>query len=76
MTTPNETLSVEPVAYARLSPAIFRCIGIAAILAMACILPFAVSGYRVSQFSQVLIYAIAMLGLNILTGFNGLYRFS
>ena len=35
------------------------------------ILPFAVSGYRVSQFSQVLIYAIAMLGLNILTGFNG-----
>ena len=71
MTTPNETPSVEPVAYARLSPAIFRCAGIAAILAIACILPFAVSGYRVSQFSQVLIYAIAMLGLNILTGFNG-----
>jgi branched-chain amino acid transport system permease protein len=35
------------------------------------ILPFAVSGYRLSQFSPVLIYAIAMLGLNILTGFNG-----
>jgi branched-chain amino acid transport system permease protein len=68
MTTPNETPSVE---YARLSPAIFRCAGIAAILAIACILPFAVSGYRVSQFSQVLIYGIAMLGLNILTGFNG-----
>jgi len=41
------------------------------ILAIACILPFAISGYHVSQFSQVLIYAIAMLGLNILTGFNG-----
>jgi branched-chain amino acid transport system permease protein len=71
MTTPNETPSVEPVAHAGLSPAIFRYVGIAAILVIACILPFAVSGYRVSQFSQVLIYAIAMLGLNILTGFNG-----
>jgi branched-chain amino acid transport system permease protein len=49
----------------------WRYIGIAAILAIASILPFAISGYRVSQFSQVLIYAIAMLGLNILTGFNG-----
>jgi branched-chain amino acid transport system permease protein len=43
----------------------------AAILATACTLPFVVSGYRASQFSQVLIYAIALLGLNILTGFNG-----
>jgi branched-chain amino acid transport system permease protein len=55
----------------RFSPAIWRCLGIAAILAIACFLPFAISGYRVSQFSQVLIYTIAMLGLNILTGFNG-----
>jgi branched-chain amino acid transport system permease protein len=69
--TLNETPSVEPVAYAGLSPTMWRYAGIAAILAIACILPFAVSGYRVSQFSQVLIYAIAMLGLNILTGFNG-----
>jgi branched-chain amino acid transport system permease protein len=59
------------MAYAGLSLAIFRYVGIAAILAVACILPFAVGGYRTSQFSQVLIYAIAVLGLNILTGFNG-----
>jgi branched-chain amino acid transport system permease protein len=71
MATLNETPSVEPEAYAGLSPAMWRYVGIAAILAIACTLPFAVSGYRVSQFSQVLIYAIAMLGLNILTGFNG-----
>jgi branched-chain amino acid transport system permease protein len=71
MATLNETPSVEPTAYAGLSPAMWRYVGIAAILAIACILPFAVSGYRVSQFSQVLIYAIAMLGLNILTGFSG-----
>jgi branched-chain amino acid transport system permease protein len=61
---------IEAVAN-RLSPAIGRCLGIAAILAIACILPFAISGYHVSQFSQVLIYAIALLGLKILTGFNG-----
>ena len=69
--TLNETPSVEHSAYAGLSPTVWRYVGIAAILVIACILPFAVSGYRVSQFSQVLIYAIAMLGLNILTGFNG-----
>ena len=35
--------------------------------------PHAVRGKRLprAQFSQVVIYAIAMLGLNILTGFNG-----
>jgi branched-chain amino acid transport system permease protein len=34
-------------------------------------LPFASSGYHLFQFSQVLIYAIALLGLNVLTGYNG-----
>jgi hypothetical protein len=58
-----ETPPVEAVTN-RLSPATWRCLGIAAILAIACILPFVISGYHVSQFSQVLIYAIAMLGLN------------
>ena len=29
------------------------------------------SGYHTFQWSQVLIYAIALLGLNLLTGFNG-----
>jgi branched-chain amino acid transport system permease protein len=71
MTKLSETPSVRPAAYAGLSPATWHYLGIAAILAIACILPFAFSGYHVSQFSQVLIYAIAMLGLNILTGFNG-----
>jgi branched-chain amino acid transport system permease protein len=34
-------------------------------------LPFVASGYRLFQFSQALIYAIALLGLNLLTGYNG-----
>ncbi|HYA74955.1 MAG TPA: branched-chain amino acid ABC transporter permease, partial [Roseiarcus sp.] len=42
-------------------------------LALACVLalPFAASGYQTFQLSQVVIYAIALLGLNLLTGFNG-----
>ena len=34
-------------------------------------LPFTLSNFRLFQFSQVYIYAIALLGLNILTGYNG-----
>jgi branched-chain amino acid transport system permease protein len=39
--------------------------------AVALSLPIFASGYHLYQFSQVLIYAIALLGLNLLTGFNG-----
>ena len=35
------------------------------------ILPFLFKNYRVFQFNLVLVYAVAILGLNILTGFNG-----
>ncbi len=40
-------------------------------LVLACALPFFVTNYRTFQFTLVLIYAIALLGLNILTGYNG-----
>jgi branched-chain amino acid transport system permease protein len=41
------------------------------VVAGAAVLPLFVSGFRLFQFSQVLIYAIALLGLNLLTGYNG-----
>src|SRR5947207_12104055 len=41
------------------------------LLVVACALPFVVSNYRVFQFTLVLVYAIALLGLNMLTGYNG-----
>ena len=41
------------------------------VLALAAVLPFMMSGFRLFQFTQVFIYAIALLGLNILTGYNG-----
>ncbi|HEX7438211.1 MAG TPA: branched-chain amino acid ABC transporter permease [Caldimonas sp.] len=46
-------------------------IGIAIILAVACALPFFVGNYRVFQLTLVLVYSIALLGLNLLTGYNG-----
>jgi len=41
------------------------------VLAVACALPFVVSNYRTFQLTLVLVYAIALLGLNILTGYSG-----
>jgi branched-chain amino acid transport system permease protein len=45
--------------------------GLAVVLVVACALPFTMGGFRVFQFTQVFIYAIALLGLNVLTGYNG-----
>ena len=42
-----------------------------ALLVFAASAPFWMSGYHLYQFAQVMIYAIALLGLNLLTGFNG-----
>jgi branched-chain amino acid transport system permease protein len=44
--------------------------GIVTLVAL-CLLPFLVKNYRVFQFNLVIVYSIAVLGLNILTGFNG-----
>ena len=46
-------------------------IALAVLLAAACVLPFLISEYRTFQFTLVLVYAIALLGLNMLTGYNG-----
>jgi branched-chain amino acid transport system permease protein len=42
-----------------------------AVFAAALAFPFLASGYHLYQGAQVLILAIALLGLNLLTGFNG-----
>jgi branched-chain amino acid transport system permease protein len=45
--------------------------GVAVTLAAALALPLFVSNFRLFQFTMVGIYAIALLGLNMLTGYNG-----
>ena len=48
-----------------------RRVGLAAVLAIAIALPFFFGPYRVSQLTLVIIYAIAVLGLNLLVGHSG-----
>ncbi|HXF18133.1 MAG TPA: branched-chain amino acid ABC transporter permease [Burkholderiales bacterium] len=57
--------------FAGMSLRAWKYLGFAMLLAGAVALPFLVSNYRVFQFNLVLIYAIVLLGLNILTGYNG-----
>ena len=46
-------------------------VGVVVAVAAALLLPLFVSNFRLFQFTQVGIYAIALLGLNMLTGYNG-----
>ena len=39
--------------------------------AVACAAPFALPGYAVFELTLVIVYAVALLGLNLLTGYNG-----
>ncbi len=48
-----------------------RAPAFAAALIAGILLAFNASGYHLFQYAQVLIYMIALIGLNLLTGFNG-----
>jgi branched-chain amino acid transport system permease protein len=54
-----------------MSPRARRTVAILALLAAACSLPFFLTNFRLFQFTLVGVYAIAILGLNMLTGYNG-----
>jgi branched-chain amino acid transport system permease protein len=45
--------------------------GMLVLAVIACGLPFVLSNYQVFQLTMALTYAIALLGLNMLTGYNG-----
>ncbi|MGP0094211.1 MAG: branched-chain amino acid ABC transporter permease [Xanthobacteraceae bacterium] len=49
----------------------YKAASIAALLLIAVALPWFVSNYRAFQLTLTISYAIALLGLNILTGYNG-----
>jgi branched-chain amino acid transport system permease protein len=48
-----------------------QIIGLAVLLVIACAVPFVFGNYRVFQLTLALAYSIALLGLNMLTGYNG-----
>jgi branched-chain amino acid transport system permease protein len=54
-----------------MAPRALRWGGAAVVLALVAALPFVLSNFRLFQCTQVFIYAIALLGLNILIGYNG-----
>ncbi|HZB94091.1 MAG TPA: branched-chain amino acid ABC transporter permease [Stellaceae bacterium] len=56
---------------AGLSLRAWKLVGLAAVLAAASILPFVITSYQLLLATQVIVYAVALLGLNILTGYNG-----
>jgi len=62
---------VVPAAGATDRYAIWKKAGAVGLLALACALPSVSSDYSLFQYCQVYSYAIALLGLNILTGYNG-----
>lgn len=61
----------EAARYFGVSSRAWNFFGIFLIVAVAALLPFVVSNYRIFQFNLVLVYAIVLLGLNMLTGYNG-----
>jgi branched-chain amino acid transport system permease protein len=71
MATISESARASSVVYAGLSLRAWKTLGLVAVLAVACVLPLVSSSYHVFQFTMVLVYAIALMGLNMLTGFNG-----
>ena len=48
-----------------------RVVGVWALVVLALLVPFLFGPYRVGQFTLVLVYAVAVLGLNLLVGYNG-----
>lgn len=67
------TQAGAPVAttYYGLSGVTWKNIVIIGAIAVACVIPFVFSNYRIFQFTLVLVNAIALLSINMLTGFNG-----
>ncbi len=61
----------ETVVVFGLTPDAWKRAMVSTVLVVAVLLPFLVSDFRTFQFTLVMIWAIAVLGLNIVTGFSG-----
>jgi branched-chain amino acid transport system permease protein len=70
-TTIEQKIAVPPAKPVISHARAWELAGWALVLAVLCALPFFASSYRTFQFTMALVYAIVLLGLNILTGYNG-----
>ncbi|MGE5270120.1 MAG: branched-chain amino acid ABC transporter permease [Thiohalocapsa sp.] len=77
MTTPSENVvaktpvAVAPAAAPSSDMAQRRRLLIGAAVAVAVVLPLIAGSFLTFQLTQVMVYALAILGLNLLTGYNG-----
>jgi len=73
-TMPKDDMAAAPVLTSprsiSLRPSV-RHLLIAAAIIVAAVMPFLVNSFIIFQLTEVLIYGLAILGLNLLTGFNG-----
>jgi branched-chain amino acid transport system permease protein len=69
MMSANDQTTFQPPPRRALSSR--QVLGLALLLVIACALPFVLGNYRIFQLTLALAYAIALLGLNMLTGYNG-----
>jgi branched-chain amino acid transport system permease protein len=75
MTTPQQDIVPFPAARARAAQGVARLAPrhwlLAGAIIVAVLLPFVFQGFVIFQLTEVMIYGLAILGLNLLTGFNG-----
>jgi branched-chain amino acid transport system permease protein len=72
MAAPTEMTDTAPARrIGGLSGPQWRSLGIALAIAVGVVLPLLLSSFSIFQLTLMLIYAMAILGLNLLTGFNG-----
>jgi branched-chain amino acid transport system permease protein len=67
----NIANGLQAARYAGVTTRSWQLIGLALLLAAACAVPFLLSNYHIFQVTLALAYSIALLGLNMLTGYNG-----
>ena len=67
----NHTASIPSSVAARSASSRKGLLSVALLIVLACGLAFVAKGYQLFQATMVLCYAIALLGLNMLTGYNG-----
>ena len=70
-TEPRAVAAHRPATLAGISERAWKTGAVIVLLVLVAALPFVLTPFRVFQFTQVFIYAIALMGLNMLTGYNG-----
>lgn len=73
MSAPDELAGKAAIPLAAAAPAAFgrRHVAVGVALAVAVLLPLAATNFVLFQLTLVMVYGLAILGLNLLTGFNG-----